>query len=52
MPELRIHNPVHDIYPATPDYAHAVEVVAPRRLLLDAADRRSRARLAGSAPRS
>jgi 2-iminobutanoate/2-iminopropanoate deaminase len=33
MPAIRLHNPNHDIYPATPDYAHALEVVAPERLL-------------------
>lgn len=33
MPELRIHNPVREIYPATLDYAHALEVVEPHRLL-------------------
>ena len=33
MPTIRLHNPSHDIYPATPDYAHALEVVAPQRLL-------------------
>jgi len=27
------HNPSRGIYPATPDYAHAMEVVAPQRLL-------------------
>ncbi|SFB69754.1 Enamine deaminase RidA, house cleaning of reactive enamine intermediates, YjgF/YER057c/UK114 family [Bosea sp. CRIB-10] len=27
------HNPSRGIYPATSDYAHAMEVVAPRRLL-------------------
>lgn len=27
------HNPSHGIYPATSDYAHAMEVVAPQRLL-------------------
>jgi 2-iminobutanoate/2-iminopropanoate deaminase len=27
------HNPSHGIYPATSDYAHAMEVIAPQRLL-------------------
>lgn len=33
MPEMRTHNPVDNIYPATPDYAHALELVEPKRLL-------------------
>jgi enamine deaminase RidA (YjgF/YER057c/UK114 family) len=33
MPEVRIHNASQDIYRATPDYAHALEVVSPHRLL-------------------
>lgn len=33
MPVTRIHNPDRMIYAATPDYAHALEVVAPQRLL-------------------
>lgn len=33
MVEIRTHNPTRNIYPATPDYAHAVEVIAPARLL-------------------
>lgn len=33
MPDIRLHNPSHDIYPATSDYAHALEVVAPHQLL-------------------
>ena len=33
MTELRLHNPDTGIYPATPDYAHALEVIEPRRLL-------------------
>lgn len=28
-----IHNPVEGIYPATPDYVHAIEVQAPARIL-------------------
>lgn len=31
--QLIAHNPSNDIYPATSDYAHAIEVVAPQRLL-------------------
>ena len=33
MIEMRTHNPARNIYPATPDYAHAIEVIAPVRLL-------------------
>lgn len=33
MIEMRTHNPTRNIYPATPDYAHAIEVIAPGRLL-------------------
>jgi 2-iminobutanoate/2-iminopropanoate deaminase len=28
-----IHNPTDDIYPATPEYVHAVEIQSPQRLL-------------------
>lgn len=31
--QLIAHNPSRGIYPATSDYAHAMEVVAPQRLL-------------------
>lgn len=31
--QMIAHNPSHGIYPATSDYAHAMEVVAPQRLL-------------------
>lgn len=31
--ETRLHDPKLDIYPATPDYAHAIEVIGPGRLL-------------------
>ncbi|WID97078.1 RidA family protein [Bosea vestrisii] len=31
--QLIAHNPSHGVYPATSDYAHAMEVVAPQRLL-------------------
>lgn len=33
MIEIRTRNPTRNIYPATPDYAHAMEVTAPDRLL-------------------
>jgi 2-iminobutanoate/2-iminopropanoate deaminase len=33
MTELRLHNPRTGIYAATPDYAHALEVIEPGRLL-------------------
>jgi enamine deaminase RidA (YjgF/YER057c/UK114 family) len=31
--ETRVHNPTKDIYAATPDYVHALEVRNPNRLL-------------------
>ena len=33
MPEITVHNPARKIYAATPDYAHALEVVGAKRLL-------------------
>jgi 2-iminobutanoate/2-iminopropanoate deaminase len=33
MTVIHIHNPTRNIYPATPDYVHAVEVVMPERFL-------------------
>lgn len=31
--EMIIHNPTENIYPATPDYVHAIEIKNPQRLL-------------------
>lgn len=31
--ETRVHNPTRGVYPATPDYVHAIEVGNPQRLL-------------------
>ena len=33
MPEITVHNPARNIYAATPDYAHALEVGGAKRLL-------------------
>lgn len=32
--QISLHNPIGGIYPAGPDYAHALELRAPERLLL------------------
>jgi 2-iminobutanoate/2-iminopropanoate deaminase len=32
--EITVHNPIAGVYPAGPDYAHALELRAPQRLLL------------------